>query len=118
MPAGGGSQVSKRSVIKNRTQTVYDASDEAQIRAAMDTEKDRALDLSYVLREPRGRRWVYEMIFNTCHMHRLSFVPGDSHATAFNEGARSVGEALLDEIRTNHFGAFMQMLEENHDPVD
>jgi len=25
---------------------------------------------------------------------------------------------LLDDVRTLHFGAFMKMMEENHDPIN
>lgn len=110
--------MSKRAAVKNRRQTIYDASNPEHIKRAEDIEKDRGLDLTYVLKEPRGRRWVYDLIFTKCHMHSLSHVPGDPHSTAFNEGARSVGEAVLEEIRTSHFGAFMQMMEENHDPIE
>jgi len=97
---------------------VYDASDEAQVKAAERDSEDREKDLSYILKEPRGRRWLYDLVFGTCHMHSLSMVPRDTHSTAFNEGARSVGESVLEEIRTKHFGAFMQMMEENHDPTE
>jgi len=34
--------------------------------------------------------------------------------TAFNEGGRAVGAALLERIRSQNFAAYMQMLAENH----
>lgn len=95
---------------------VYDSSNEAQVRAAEKDGEDREKDLAFLLKEPRGRRWLYDLIHDKAHLRGLSFVPGDTHATAFNEGARSVGEAVLEEIRTRHFGAFKQMMEENHGP--
>ena len=65
--------------------------------------------------QPRGRRWVYELIYGLCHISRLSHYPGDTHTTAFNEGARAVGERLQEELRSRHFDAFILMLEENRD---
>ena len=95
---------------------VYDASNEAQVKAAEKDSEDREKDLAWILSSPRGRRWVYDLVHEKAHVRSLSFVPRDTHATAFNEGARSVGEALLEEVRSNHFGAFKQMMEENHGP--
>lgn len=97
---------------------VYDANDEAARTRALDDEKDRALDLGLILRDERGRRFMFTHIFETCHVRRVSFVSTDTHATAFNEGARAVGEALLEDIRSNHFDAFIKMMEEFNDPND
>lgn len=110
--------MSGRPIVKNRRKVVYDASDEAQVKKAEEIEKDRELDLAYIVKEPRGRRWLYDLIFDACHTARLSHTPNDTHSTAFNEGARAVGERVLEELRTRHFDAFIQMLEENHDPVE
>jgi len=92
----------------------YDASNEAHIAKAKKEQADRERDLDYVLKEPRGRRFLYELIYGTCHVGRLSHIPGDSDSTAFNEGARSVGEALREQIRTQAKAKYMLMLEENH----
>ena len=92
----------------------YDASDPAQVAKAEKEEADRQRDLDYILKEPRGRRFLYDLIYGTCHVGRLSHIPGDSDSTAFNEGARSVGEALLEHIRTQAKAKYMLMLEENH----
>jgi len=92
----------------------YDASDPAQVAKAEKEEEDRRRDLDYVLKEPRGRRFLYELIYGTCHVGRLSHIPNDSDSTAFNEGARSIGEALLDQVRTQAKAKYMLMLEENH----
>lgn len=92
----------------------YDASDPAQIAKAEKEAEDRARDLDYILKEPRGRRFLYELIYDTCHVGRLSHIPGDSDSTAFNEGARSVGEALLEAIRVRSKPLYLKMLEENH----
>ena len=98
----------------SKRKVVYDASDEEQVKAAERDAEDRDKDIDYILKEPRGRRWLYDLVYSRAHQHMLSHVPGDTHSTAFNEGARSIGESVLEEIRTRNFGAFMQMMEENH----
>jgi hypothetical protein len=92
----------------------YDASDPAQVAKAQKAEQDRERDLDYILKEPRGRRFLYDLIYGTCHVGRLSHIPGDSDSTAFNEGARSVGEALLEQVRTQAKAKYVLMLQENH----
>ena len=97
---------------------VYDSSDVAQVAAAEKEEQDRLGDLRWILSSPRGRRWIYEMCYDKCHIDRASYCGPDTHGTSFNEGGRAIGLALLDDIRTLHFGAFMKMMEENHDPIN
>ena len=48
------------------------------------------------------------------HEDMEGYVPGDADATAFNEGARAVGAATLDLIRTQSKSKYMLMLTENH----
>jgi len=74
---------------------------------------DMLEDIGYIMKEPRGRRWIYETIFNTCHAGRISHVSGDSDDTAFNEGARSVGLNILDEVRSHNPNNYIKMLQEN-----
>ena len=105
--------MSKRRVTKHTRPVVTNSNDEVQIKKAEDGEKDRARDLAFILSSPRGRRWLYELIFSRSHVNRLSHVPRDTHSTAFNEGARSVGESVLETIRHEHHAAFITMLEEN-----
>ena len=92
---------------------VRDSNDEMQVKAALDGEKDREKDLVFIVAQPRGRRWLHEVIYQMCHLDSLSHVPGDTHSTAFNEGARSVGQRILSEIRVQHHDAFIKMMEEN-----
>jgi hypothetical protein len=92
----------------------YDASDPEQVAKAEKLEADVQRDLDYILKEPRGRRFLYGLIHDTCHIGRVSHVPGDSDSTAFNEGARAIGEALLEQIRTRAKAKYMLMLDENH----
>ncbi len=105
--------MSKLRSTKHSKPIVKDSNDELQIKKAMDGEKDRERDLAFIMGAPRGRRWLYELIHTRCHVGNLSHVPRDTHSTAFNEGARSVGEALLEEVRSNHHALFIKMLEEN-----
>lgn len=96
---------------------VTDSSDPAQVRAAELDSDDRLKDLEWILSTPRGRRWLYALAFESAHLHSPSFVPGDQHSTAFNEGSRAVGVAVMEEIRTLHFNAFIEMMKENHGPI-
>lgn len=91
---------------------VHDSSDEAQIKRALDWQKDRDRDLDAILASPRGRRFLHEVIFDLCHVEARSHVPGDPESSAFNEGARMVGQILLERIRERDFDAFVLMLSE------
>ena len=93
---------------------VHDSSNPEQVKKAQKAEEDAKRDLEYILKEPRGRRWIYTFIHSTCHASQTSFVPGQPESTAYNEGARSIGEALLEEIRQNHFRMWAAMMAENH----
>jgi len=93
--------------------TLYDSSDAAAIAKAEKEEADRSKDFEYILKEPRGRRWLHDLIFDTCHAEQLSHVPGDAASSAFNEGAKSVGLALLKRVREDHTALYLKMLEEN-----
>jgi len=106
--------LSKRNTLRHPRSIILDSTDELQIKKAMDGEADRAKDLEFILSQPRGRRWVYDLLHDWCHVGRLSHVPNDTHSTAFNEGARSVGERLLEELRSKHHALWITMLEENN----
>ena len=93
---------------------VYDSSDEEQVKRAQEQDKDFDRDLHFILSAERGRRWLYTLIYDTCHVDRASFVPGDPEATTFNEGGRAIGLALREYIRDKDFSKFMQMHAENH----
>lgn len=92
---------------------VTNSADEAQIAKAADWQDDVARDLDTILGINRGRRFLYMLIFDTCHAEQRSHVPGDPESTAFNEGARMVGQELLARIRDRNFDAYIKMLEEN-----
>jgi hypothetical protein len=44
-----------------------------------------------------GREWMYDKL-SRCHIYNTSFVVGDPHSTAFQEGERNIGLLLLAEI--------------------
>jgi hypothetical protein len=91
---------------------VQNSADPEQIAKAADWQEDVARDLDYILQSPRGRRWLYTLIYDTCHIERRSHVPGDPDSTAFNEGGRMVGQALLDQVKARDYGAYIKMMEE------
>jgi hypothetical protein len=92
----------------------YDASDPEAIARAKREEEDVEKDLDFIVSQPRGRRFLYHLIFQTGHAFSQSYVPGSFDATAYNEGARSVGSVIQEQLRTHNPKALMQMLEENH----
>lgn len=93
---------------------VKDSTDPGQIQKAVDQEEDRKHDIEHILSSERGRRWFYEIAYSRCHVSASSHVPNCTDSTAFNEGARSVGESLVEEARANCPSLFIQMLQENH----
>ena len=92
----------------------YDASDPVQVAKAEKAQEDRDRDIFFVMGEPRGRRWLYNLIWGDCHVGRSSFVPGDIEGTSFNEGSRAIGNMVEGELRARAAKLYMKMLEENH----
>lgn len=92
----------------------YDASDPAQVAKAEREEEDAEKDVDFIVSQPRGRRWLYRLMFSSSHLTSPSFVPGSFDSTAFNEGSRSVGSQLHEQLRSRNPVAYMKMLEENH----
>ncbi len=68
-------------------------------------------DLRGVMALPGGRRFVREML-NRCGVWRLSYAGEQTHATAFNEGKRAVGNQLLLDLESAAPVAFIDMLRE------
>lgn len=91
------------------------AADEEQVKGAKRREKQQrrqeVLDLESVLSLPGGRSFIWRLLAS-CGCFEQSYVPGDSYATAFNEGRRGVGNPLLAEI-TNEFPEhYLRMMKE------
>ena len=95
-------------------QKIYDASDKEQVRKAQLAEEDVEKDIDFVMSQPRGRRWVYRLLYDPTlsHIESQSFVTGIAAATAFNEGARSVGSRILADVKRQP-KMYLKMLEEN-----
>lgn len=95
-------------------QPFYDANNPEHVRKAELKQEDIDKDIEFVLSKDRGRRWLYNLIWHQGHIALASHVPGDVHSTAFNEGARSLGVALHEQIRIASPKMYLKMLEENH----
>ena len=54
----------------------YDASDPAQVAKAEREEEDAEKDVDFIVSQPRGRRWLYRLMFSSSHLTSPSFVPG------------------------------------------
>jgi hypothetical protein len=54
-------------------------------------------DVRAILATREGARF-FARLLDICGAHRLSYAPGDTHATAFNEGQRNVGNMALSEL--------------------
>lgn len=95
----------------------YDASDAAQIKKLEKEQAQRDKDLQIVMQTPEGRRWVYGLIHDKCHMLSNSFT-GDDTTIVFNEGARQVGVYVMNEVVARcGRSTYIQMLKENMDDV-
>jgi hypothetical protein len=95
-----------------------DIFDEEESTAKTSAEKqkefdDASKDVDFILAKPRGRRWLYHMAYENCHVDRQSHVRGDPESSAYNEGGRAVGLALIEDIKARSPSAYMKMLEEN-----
>lgn len=68
-------------------------------------------DFKWVMEDPRGRRAVYEMIFNVAGSESLSYT-GVSESTMFREGRRDVGLTLMRQLQEAVPELYLQMLSE------
>lgn len=68
-------------------------------------------DMQMILKLPEGRRFLW-LLLGECRIYRTSFDHSGS-VTAFNEGKRSVGLAILDRITDADPSAYIQMQNEN-----
>ena len=54
-------------------------------------------DIRALIRTREGARFLCRLL-EICGVFRLSYTPGDTHATAFNEGRRNVGNIIYADI--------------------
>lgn len=64
---------------------------------------------------PGARNIIGEMIYNA--LAARSFSPIDAAMTAYNEGRRSVGLALIDQIEAVHPGAVAEMIKHEMESI-
>jgi hypothetical protein len=65
-------------------------------------------DIRALLATREGARF-FARLLETCGVYRLSYEPGDTHATAFKEGQRNVGNMILAELtQCDNFGAALK----------
>lgn len=95
---------------------ITDTSDPDQVKKAQELAADEDEDLFWILQSPRGRRWLNRLLFDTCHIMRISYVtlPGVEGTPDFNDGARSVGLAIWGEIEAKHPEFLKKLVEEQH----
>ena len=75
--------------------------------------RDKELnDLRAVLALPEGRRLMWRVIARA-RTFQQSFVPGMPDVGNFNEGSRSIGSWLFDEILNAKPDAYQQMVREH-----
>jgi hypothetical protein len=67
-------------------------------------------DLRDIMATPAGRRFIYRMIFEICHVEALSFT-GNSE-TYLREGERNAGLTIMNELIDRHADAYMTMITE------
>ncbi|KPV08895.1 hypothetical protein APR50_10515 [Variovorax paradoxus] len=68
-------------------------------------------DLNWLMSDKRGRRVIHGLL-GECGIYRQSYTPGDTHATSFLEGVRSVGLKLMGRISEHCPGRMSEMFKE------
>lgn len=54
-------------------------------------------DLAWLMSDKRGRRFMWRLL-GGLGIYQQTYVPGDTHASAFREGQRSVGLQLIGRL--------------------
>lgn len=97
---------------------MLNAADQRQVRKAKQKERqahDQELkDLRDVLSTRQGRRFVWKQLVQA-GCFRMSFTYGAPETTAFNEGRRSLGLALMAEIHELDAALYIRMANEARD---
>lgn len=81
--------------------------EQEQLVQAKKTEQEE--DLRAVMSTAPGRRVLMRLIYETGRAQARSFVAGDQHATAYNEGRRDVGLSLGEECNRVSPAKYAQM---------
>jgi hypothetical protein len=67
-------------------------------------------DVREIVGQAAGRRFLYHVIFEVCHIESLSYRGGTD--TMFYEGERNVGLTLMNELIDHHSDQYMEMIQE------
>lgn len=92
---------------------VDNVADEGQIKAAGKKEKLRDTvdreDMQKLLDTAWGCRILWKYL-QWCGVYEQSYASGNSHGTAFNEGRRTVGLKIMDDILAVSPAALVEMM--------
>lgn len=92
--------------------TVQDVGDEDQVTTKKQVKKydrDQELEnLRTLLSTPGGREFYWRLL-SQCNLFRPSYVPGDTHAMALNEGKRAIGLWAMVELSQSLPSAYDKM---------
>ncbi|MCK5236710.1 MAG: hypothetical protein KAR06_06965 [Deltaproteobacteria bacterium] len=95
---------------------VGNAADPEQVKRAKLSDKDirkqELSDLRFVMESPEGRRMMWRIINNLCHVNTLS-AENSGSLTYFKEGAREVGLTLKTDVYEEAFNEW-QLMEQEH----
>lgn len=83
-----------------------------QREAAKRIEITRKTVIRGLMSQPDGRRYIW-LELSECHCFTQSFAPGHADVTAFNEGQRSRGLKLLDDVTRWAPEQYILMTKEN-----
>jgi hypothetical protein len=93
----------------------YDTGDESAVNKARieagRAQREAQNFLAAVMDTAPGRAWIYRHLAD-CNIWMQTFLMGSPDGTAFNEGRRSVGLRLLDDIMTCAPERYMTMIAE------
>lgn len=77
-------------------------------------EQDRLAAVDYVMSHHNGRQFVWDLL-SDCGVFHTTFAGEQTHHTAFAEGKRQVGLALLTQIEESHPNGYAIMRAEAAD---
>lgn len=76
-------------------------------------EEMRVRGLQEIMQSANGRAWMHDVLHTRCHLMSGSHVAGCSDSTAFNEGARAIGTALVQDLIEIYPQHYLKMLSES-----
>ena len=82
-----------------------EAEDRAQVAMAEKIEQDRRAAMDFVMSNPRGRQFVWDLL-GRCGLMHTTFAGERTHDAAFHEGKRQVALALLADVEDLYPSAY------------